>query len=205
MNEEPAIAGDGPVYTYRPSMMASPWQFRLGAQALEWKAGRYAGTVPYDKIRRVRLSYRPTNMQQRRFMTEIWSQGTPKLPIVSSSFKGVFEQEAFDKPYVDFVTELHRRMIAAGATAEYRQGGNPPVIWMGFAIFTAVTIGMLWLVVRALVQAEFGGALFIAAFIALFVWRGWNYFSRNRPGVYRPDALPPLLLPRASSDQRPTE
>jgi hypothetical protein len=60
-----------------------------------------------------------------------------------------------------------------------------------------VTFGVLWLVVRALQEGAYGGAAFIVAFIALFVWRGWNFFSRNRPGVYRPDALPALLLPKA--------
>lgn len=196
MSTEPAIAGDGVTYTYRPSLMGAPWQFRLTEQSLEWTAGRYSGSAPFGKIRCVRLSYKPTNMQQRRFMTEIWADGTPKLPIISSSWKSMFEQEAFDKPYVDFVTELHRRMMRAGATAEYRQGGNSLVIWVGFAVFTAVTLGMLWLVILALREGAFSGALFIVAFIALFVWRGWNYFSRNRPGIYRPDALPPLLLPK---------
>jgi hypothetical protein len=196
MSTEPATAGDGVTYNFRPSLMGAPWQFRLTNLGLDWSAGRYSGSIPYGKIRRVRMSYRPTNMQQQRFMTEIWSDGTPKLQIISSSVKGMFEQERFDRPYIDFVSTLHRRMIDAGANAEYRQGGNPLIIWTGFSIFTAVTLGMLWLVVRALQEAAFGGALFIAAFVALFVWRGWNYFSRNRPGVYDPDRLPELLLPK---------
>ena len=196
MNTEPATPGDGLTYTYRPSLMGAPWQFRLGEHGLDWSAGRYSGIAPYDKIRRVRLSYRPTNMQQQRFLTEVWADGCPKLPIVSSSWKSVFEQEALSRSYVGFVTELHRRMSEAGATAEYRRGGNPLVVWAGFTVFTAVTLGMAWLVLRALQEGEFGGAAFIAAFIALFVWRGWKFFSRNWPGVYRPDALPALLLPK---------
>lgn len=87
--------------------------------------------------------------------------------------------------------------MGAGATPQFVSGRNPLVVWPGFAVFTAVTLGMLWLVVRALQDGAYGGAIFIAAFIALFVWRGWNFFSRNRPGVYRADALPPLLLPKA--------
>jgi hypothetical protein len=196
MSTEPATADDGLTYTYRPSLMAAPWVFRLNEQSLEWSAGRYSGGAPFDKIRRVRMSFRPTNMQQKRFMTEIWADGCPKLPIVSSSWKSVFEQEALDRAYVEFVTELHRRMAQAGATAEFQRGGNPLIVWPGFALFTAVTLGMLWLVLRALQEAEFGGAAFIVAFIALFVWRGWNFFRRNLPGVYRPDALPELLLPK---------
>ena len=41
------------------------------------------------------------------------------------------------------------------------------------------------------------GALFIVAFLGLFLWHGSNYFRRNRPGVYAPDALPDLLVPRS--------
>lgn len=196
MSTEPATADDGVTYSYRPSLMGAPWQFRLTEQGLDWTAGKYSGSVPYGKIRRVRMSYRPTNAQQQRFMTEVWSDGTPKLPIVSSSMRGMFDQERLDRPYIDFISALHRRLIDANVNVEYRQGGNPVIIWTGFTVFTAVTLGMLWLVVRALQEAEFGGALFIAAFMALFVWRGWNYFGRNRPGVYRPDALPALLLPK---------
>lgn len=197
MSTEPATARDGLTYTYRPSLLGSPWEFRLAEQDLEWTAGRHSGRVPYDKIRRVRMSFKPTNMQQQRFMTELWADGVPKLQIVSSSWKSMFEQERFDRPYVEFVTELHHRMTQAGATPQLVSGGNPLVVWSGFAVFTAVTLGMLWLVVRALQEGAYGGAAFIVAFIALFVWRGWNFFSRNRPGVYRADALPALLLPKA--------
>ncbi len=196
MNTEPATPAEGVTYRYRPSQMGAPWQFRLTEQGVEWTAGRYSGVVPFDTITRVRMSFRPTNVQQRRFMMEIWADGSPKLPIVSSSWKSIFEQEAFDEPYVAFVTEFHRRMMRAGTKVEYAQGGNPLIFWTGFAVFTAVTLGMLWLVILAMYEGAFSGALFIAAFIALFVWRGWNYFNRNRPGVYRPDALPVLLLPR---------
>jgi hypothetical protein len=37
-----------------------------------------------------------------------------------------------------------------------------------------------------------------AAFLAsngLFVWQSTSYFQRNRPGRYRPDALPAQLVP----------
>jgi hypothetical protein len=201
MTTEPAIVGEGITYTYRPSLMGAPWQFQLSDRGLEWSAGRHSGVTAFEKIQRVRMSFKPTNMQQRRFMTEIWADGCPKLPIVSSSWKSVFEQEALDRPYVDFITELHRRMAQAGAAAQYNKGGNPLIVWAGFAVFSAVTLGMAWLVVRALQEGAQGGAVFIVAFIALFVWRGWNFFRRNWPGVYRPDALPELLLPKLAGQK----
>ena len=60
------------------------------------------------------MSYRPTNMQQQRFMTEVWADGMPKLQIVSSSWKSMFEQERFDRAYSDFVAALHRSQARAG-------------------------------------------------------------------------------------------
>ena len=37
---------------------------------------------------------------------------------------------------------------------------------------------------------------YIGAFLALFLWQAGNYFRRNRPGRYTPQALPPELMPR---------
>ena len=52
------------------------------------------------------------------------------------------------------------------------------------------------LVPRALQAHTLGGAAFIVGFLALFLWQGGNFFRRNRPGSYRPDALPPELMPK---------
>ena len=49
---------------------------------------------------------------------------------------------------------------------------------------------------RALQTHSIGVAAFIAAFMALFLWQGGNFFRRNKPGSYRPDALPPELMPK---------
>ena len=53
------------------------------------------------------------------------------------------------------------------------------------------------LIVRALQSGSITGAAFIGAFLALFFWQAVGFFRRNRPGLYRPDALPAELMPRA--------
>jgi hypothetical protein len=40
------------------------------------------------------------------------------------------------------------------------------------------------------------GAAFVGCFLLLLLWQGGNFFRRNRPGVYRPEALPAELLPK---------
>jgi len=35
----------------------------------------------------------------------------------------------------------------------------------------------------------------VGGFFAVFVWQSGTYFKRNRPGRYRPDAVPKELVP----------
>jgi len=36
----------------------------------------------------------------------------------------------------------------------------------------------------------------VGGFLVLFLWQGGNFFRRNRPGLYRPEALPAELMPK---------
>jgi hypothetical protein len=191
---DPTDRGD-PVYAYKPSLLGAPWEFRLTPGALEWSIGRHQGRTPYDRIARVRLSFRPVTMQTRRFVTEIWPAGGSKLSIASSSWKSVLEQEGRDQDYGAFVRELHRRMAAAGAPASFESGSPALLYWPGVAVFVVVSFGLAALTLQALQIGAWAGAAFVGGFLALFAWQSGNYFRRNRPGRYRPDALPEWLVP----------
>lgn len=189
--------GEEIVYTFRPSLLGAPWQFTLASDGLRWSAGRGSGRVRYDAVRRVRMSYRPANMQSYRFVTEIWAEGAPKLRIVSTSWKSMFEQERLDKAYAAFIAELHRRLGGAGTRVVHEQGTPPLTYWPGVVVFVGICLGFAALAVRGLQQDAWAGAAFIVAFLLFFLWHGGNFFRRNRPGIYRPDALPADLLPKA--------
>lgn len=184
-----------PSYTYRASLLGAPFMFRLTDNGLAFEAGRRTGVVPYDAISRVRLSFKPTSMQSRRYMTEIRAAGSPKLIIVSSSWKSMLVQERQDEGYSAFVAELHRRLAAAGTATVFERGSVPYLYWPGVVAFVGVALGLALLVVRALQVDARAGAAFIGGFLALFLWQGGNFFRRNRPGTYRPDAPPADLLP----------
>jgi len=183
-------------YIYRPSAMGAPSQFKLTPDGIEWVAGRRSGLTEFQNIRRLRMSYRPANMQSHRFMTELWADGAPKLKIMSSSWKSMFDQERLDRPYSSFIAELHRRIAQSGARPLLEQGSHPLIYWPGLTAFAGVEFGMVVLIVRALQSGAIGGAAFIAAFGLLFAWQGGNFLRRNWPGVYRPDALPAVLMPK---------
>ena len=190
---EPPTAGE--TYTYRASLLGAPFVFRLTETGLAFEAGRRAGLIPYQAIARLRLSFKPSSMQSGRFVTEIWAADAPKLTVVSSSWKSMMIQERQDKAYSAFIAALHRRLDAAGAKTQFERGSVPALYWPGLVAFVGVGLGLALLVVRALQVDAKAGAVFVAAFLALFLWQGGNFFRRNRPGNYRADAPPADLLP----------
>jgi hypothetical protein len=197
MSIDRANAGEPVAYAYRPSLLGAAWQFKLTGEGIDWATGRKAGHIPFRAVRRLRMSYRPASMQSHRFMTELWAEGAPKLKILSSSWKSMVEQERLDKSYSTFVAELHRRIAQAAMSVRYEQGSNPLLYWPGLILSVGLALGTSVLIVRALQTGALSGAAFIAAFLALGLWQGGNYFYRNRPGVYRPDALPVEVMPKA--------
>jgi hypothetical protein len=201
--KEPSVAAGGAggpaeiAYSYRPSLLGAGCTFRLTPVGIAWEVGSKSGRVAYRAVRRVRMAYRPGSLQTHSFITEIWAEGAPKLQIVSSSWKSMVEQERLDAPYAAFVRELHRRLAAMGAPIDYVQGRHPLSYWFGLVLFVAVALALAATVVRALQAHTLGAAAFVAVFLVLFLWQGGNFFRRNRPGRYTPQALPPELMPKA--------
>ncbi|HVY59414.1 MAG TPA: hypothetical protein VHA77_16305 [Xanthobacteraceae bacterium] len=183
-------------YSYRPSLLGAPVELRLATDALEWRKGSRSGRTPYGDIRRVRLSFRPLTLQTNRFIAEVWARGQPKLEIVSTSWRSMVEQEPQDEKYVGFLRELHRRIAESRATVSFETGSPAFIYWPGLVVFVAVSLGLSFLVVRALEIAAWAAAVFVGGFLAVFLWQAGSFFQRNRPRRYRPEALPMEVLPR---------
>ena len=203
MKEVPDTGPEGSIndatdiaYAYKSSLVGAPFQFRLAHDAFEWSRGGMTGRTPYDRIRRIRLGFRPQTMQNHRFLAEVWTADGPKLQIASTSWKSLVEQERFDEGYRAFVTELCRRTGAAGGQTLFQAGSPVILYWLGVIVFVGASLALAGLVIRALQQAAWGGAAFIAGFLAFFLWQAGAFFRRNRPGVFRSDAVPDAVLPR---------
>jgi hypothetical protein len=183
-------------YAFKSSLMGAPFEFRLTSDALEWSKGRHSGRTPYREIRRIRLGYRPMTMQNYRFLAEVWTADGPKLQIASTSWKSLVEHERFDAGYRAFVMELCRRVGVAGGQTRFETGSPVILYWLGVVIFLGASLALAGLAVRALQVQAWGGAAFIAAFLAVFLWQAGTFLHRNRPGAFRPDAVPPQVLPK---------
>jgi hypothetical protein len=196
----PADAADpetgDPVYSYKPSLLGAPHEFRLTADALVWRVGGRSGSTPYRDISRLRLSFRPVTMQPYRFVAEMWPSSGPKLQIASASWRSMTELERHDDAYVAFLTQLHRRLADTGSRAAFETGSLALIYWPGVAVFVVVSLALAALIVQALQAATIAGAAFVALFLGTFLWQGGTFLRRNRPGIYTPDAIPDRALPR---------
>ena len=185
-----------PTYAFKASLIGSMCQFTLKPDALEWQVGRRSGRISYDAVRAVRLSYRPVTMQSHRFITELWAPGNPKIQIVSVSWRSIMEQQRLDAAYAAFIVELHRRLAAAGAPARFSTGLPFATYWVGVVIFGAVLVATGGLLVRATSFDQWAPMVVVAIFFLVFAYQLGTYFYRNRPGHYRPDAVPADVLPK---------
>jgi len=190
------LGGEPISYSYRPSLLGAPREFNLTSSAINWVVGTRSGSVPFTQLRRLRMSYRPSSMQSHRFVTELWAEGSPRLQIVSSSWKSMVEQERLDSDYSAFIGELHRRVSRVNGSAQFERGNSPLVYWPGVVVFVAVAFGLAALIARALQTGATTGAAMIGVFLVLYLWQIGNFFRRNRPGTYQPDALPADVMPR---------
>jgi hypothetical protein len=193
----PATApADEVLYSYKPSLMGPPQAFRAAPDALEWEVGRYSGRIPYRDIRRVRLLYRPANLQTHRFLAEIWAERAPKLKIASVSWRSLTEQQRQDAAYKAFIGTLHRRLAEAEADRVLQAGSPPWLYWPGVVVFFGLAVAIMLLIARGIQEGTLTGAALAAVFFAFYLWQLGTFFLRNRPGTYRPEAIPAAVLPR---------
>jgi hypothetical protein len=186
-------------YTYKPSLLGAPCHFLLRRDGLQWHMASFQGFIPYRDVRRVRLSYRPASMQAQRFLMEIWSAANPKIRIASASWRNFLDLERLDTGYAAFVTELHRRLAAVGSAAHFSTGMPVVSYWIGVLVFGAAILALVLLTLRALRVGEWAAAAIIGVLCVVFAAQLGTYFLRNRPGRYRPEAVPPSVLPRVKS------
>ena len=135
-------------------------------------------------------------MQSYRFVAEIWPAGEPKIQIVSVSWRSMISQQRLDASYAGFITELHRRIAAAGDSTQFSTGLPVATYWIGIVVFSAVLLATAALTLRAVRIAQWSASAIIGIFFAVFAYQLGQYFYRNRPQRYHPSDIPAAVLPK---------
>jgi hypothetical protein len=183
-------------YAYKASLIGAAHQFELTEEGLSWQLRGKSGVWPYADIAVVRLSYRPISMQSRRFRADIERKDGQSIAIFSTSWQTVALMAPQDREYRAFIIQLHERMKRAGSRATLIGGIKSGIYAAGVAVMALLAIALAGLLARAIGTGEFGGALFLVGFAALFAWQVGGFIRRNRPQTYTFDQLPQALLPQ---------
>jgi hypothetical protein len=189
-------APNDPAYAYRPSVFGGMCAFRAAPGRLYWEIGRHSGDFAYSAIRRIRLSFRPVNLANQRYIAEIWAEGVPKLTVASTSWKSIVEQERRDGDYAAFIRALHARIAASGADPELIVGSPALIYWPGVAVMALMIAAFPVIIWRTAQAGASLAAVIIAAFMAYCCWQLGTFFYRNRPGRYALEALPAAVMPK---------
>jgi hypothetical protein len=195
--DEPTVerAAPGSCYVYKASLIGPAQRFELTDRGLSWRVGGKSGLWLYADIAAIRLSYRPTSMQPRRFRADIDNAAGARISIVSTTWQTVTLMAPQDKDYRAFLAELHRRLEEAGSGATLVGGLKPGLHAAGVAVLALVAIAIAGLLARAVATGAGAAALFLLGFAALFGWQIGGFIRRNKPRRYRFDELPAELLP----------
>jgi hypothetical protein len=182
-------------YAYKASLIGSAHRFELTDEGLSWHVAGRSGLWRYGEISAIRMSYRPTSMQQHRFRADVSNADGGRIAILSTSWQTAALMAPQDNGYRDFIVGLHARMAKAGSQAVLTAGLGRVTYAAALALLALLAVSMVGLLIRALMIGEFAGVLFIIGFAALFTWQVGGFVRRNQPRTYRFDALPKDLLP----------
>ena len=110
--------------------------------------GALKGTVPYGKVRRVRLAFAPGRLQTTRFLMQL-SGGRSQVTLTNMHFEGIGQFEDRSEAFFDLVRAVVQGVQAANPSAEFRAGEKPAYYFLMLA-FVLATFGLLALVLIAL-------------------------------------------------------
>ncbi len=157
------------------------------------EAGRAERLIPYHSIRGLRLTHTPTRYIRDLYRCRIRLADGGRLLLSNQHYLGLGRFEDRGQEYAGFVRALHRRL--QGHKAVFDQGVGPVAYWAMWGL--GLSVGLL-LAIVLLVGALNGDFRLLFGALAGFLPLGslvYLFLKRNRPRPYRPDAIPPELLP----------
>ncbi len=182
-------------YSFKPRLMGPSCDFQLSKDTLDWQIGPRSGQIAYPMIRRIRLGYKPTNMAAARFIAEIWPLNAGKLSVSSVSARSIIDIAPQNENYAGFLRELHRRIAAAKNNCVFEAGFPSWRWWPSLVVGLAALGAVAYVVVQALIGAQYLVAGGIGLTGVWFLWQIWHIVMRNRPRRYTADNIPADVLP----------
>jgi hypothetical protein len=152
---------------------------------------------PCTDIVRLRLRFDPTRFDHERHRCEITMRDGTKASIWSTHYVSIGEFENRAATYTPLVRALVARVAAANPACDFRVGKKGLVFWAEFAFLFAM-FTLLVFVLMAFGGYGLSGLVIVKLVIVIgFIPLLLRYMHKNRPGRFKPDAIPDDALPDA--------
>ena len=155
-------------------------------------------SVPLGEIVRVRLDFAPTRPERNRYRCRLTLRTGETLEFFNRTYAGVYDFRDTSAEYVGFVRALHDALAAGAALAPGRRfvtgaGWGSYAANLVATAFVFLCFGVIaWFLARVNLTWMIGLKLLILIFYVPTLLR---WVARNRPGDYRPEAIPAAVLP----------
>jgi hypothetical protein len=183
------------VYEHRAKPYAQEARFEMKRDVLAVTQGSRSGDFAYGDITMVRLLYKPRNTTNEGYQAKLYRKDRRTVGLTNLTWKSLVDLDRQDADYATFVKTLIQRIATANPNVVL-EAGMPR--WLHILTAVAGGIAMIALVLVGIAALRQGGwpmALMTVAIGAYFVWWTWRYLGRNRPRRFRPDAIPPDVMP----------
>lgn len=182
-------------YKQRPRPFAGEVIFALTDDGLFVDNGRRQETIPYAAIQTLRLTFGYRNIGTPIFMCRIRRERGRTVTLSNLNWKGYVEYEAQNKGYTLFVRELVQKIAAANPHILFERGRPGLSYFLTLAVGVSALVGFAGATLFGLMRGNWLLATLGIIFLFPFSRQVHGMITRNRPGLFKPDALPSDLLP----------
>lgn len=187
------------LYRQRPHTLAPEVEFEAGPDALSWTDAKgNSGSIAYDDIAALRLSYDPSRMQCPRHILDVETRSGGRVRITSTTYRGMASWRSRAAAFVGFLEVLHARLSARNRNVAYHIGRGVMGMLAYGSVWGIGTLAMAYGVVLALRAQQWAFAGMLGLMAGYFAWLLWLYVRNNWPRTYTPERLPRELLPTPS-------
>lgn len=204
--EKPEAARDQAgtlTYAFQPRLGASGTEITLAGDVLTYTMGPREGRIDLRDVAGVSLLFLPAKFAQSSFEMRLRTWDKRRLKVSSVSRVSLTQIKNQAEAYTVFVEAVHRRLAhldTSGAILGHPKvvftGGYSHIRWWLTAVVGLVALAVLvGIFGMALIDRQWPFAAFVAALSAFTALPTVEMITRNKPVRYRPDAIPPELLP----------
>jgi hypothetical protein len=185
-------------YTHNPRPVGGPVSFALNGDRLTVDTGRKVQEVRLGAVESVRLTYEPGRVGQKAFRTKVVLKDGKSFTFTSLNWRSLIEAQELTGEYRAFTQALCAAIAAANPGARF-MAGKPRWLWLAVVFVAAASLlGMAYLVWQALRMGSTGVALLGVLLALVGVWQIEPMVRLNKPRLFRPEAVPGELMPKAA-------